>query len=215
MKVVRLSALRTGRLPLQEIFLVLISVSSRVNPRAIVWPQGIRQWKIPVTPSGIEPSTFRLVAQCLNQLRHCMPHRKNGDYLILNKWYIQLSPPFKVRNIVNHQQQNHGLPYQRSGPLWAGSAVARCYQDTIQSSCTLASHGVQFVTSHFDGPVPELQLKDEGGNVKVNLSLRTPWSYMVEEGELHAFLTSALDGGEWSASCLCIAQDKRPLVPTE
>ena len=43
------------------------------TPRAIVRLEGLFQWKTPTTQLEIEPATFRLVAQSINLLRHCVP----------------------------------------------------------------------------------------------------------------------------------------------
>jgi len=65
---VRLSALHTKPFNHQEIFLLLISIRGWVDSMFIVRSEGLCQWKISMTPSGIDPGTFQFVTQHLN---HC------------------------------------------------------------------------------------------------------------------------------------------------
>jgi hypothetical protein len=50
MKVVKLSAVGTGHLYLQEIFLVLISIRTWIDPSPIVRPEGLSRWKMSNLP---------------------------------------------------------------------------------------------------------------------------------------------------------------------
>ena len=87
-KVARLSAQRTGRLYSKETSMVLVSV--RDDPSDTVQPEGLSQWRIPLTPSWIKLPIFQLVMQCLNQLHHCVLHPLKRVVLYYPPWECQM-----------------------------------------------------------------------------------------------------------------------------
>ena len=78
--------------------------------------EGLYQWKIPITPLGIEPATFRPVARCHDQLHHCMALVAAVQYTLAHKqhtisrtWAISYFPlqnyhthHIKVVNFYQH-----------------------------------------------------------------------------------------------------------------
>ena len=101
-----MSALYTGRLYWHSF---LLEAESPLRPH--YGRKGYVKRKIPMTASGIDPATLRLVAQCPNQLHHPVPPPVHKHYEIKEHnedGYV--FPVILSIHVPQHNKLNHRLP---------------------------------------------------------------------------------------------------------
>ena len=131
--VVRLSALRTDR--------ILPPGNTPGGHSAI--GRILCQWKIPKTPTGIEPATFRFVAQHLSHCATAVPHcgREHGEIQYGNIFTEKLQ---RVNSIeiyrMNKRHFKHGWHYCGATdllrvPQFQWAYFHKCEHYTIYTQC--------------------------------------------------------------------------------
>jgi hypothetical protein len=168
MKVARLSALRTGRLYPQEIFLVLIFVTGWVDPRAIVRPEGWCQMKNSNDTIGNRSRDLPVCSAVLQNgfaLRNLLHHRTLHKILPKS---VHIIPP--VQHRYNSDSRNTSIPL-------AVGAV-RGWTEPIFGQPALSLlllHGVGVSPYIIQGKTKEYHYTRRTHLAHVAMALKPPW----------------------------------------